>query len=118
MHFLRFFTTLLIIVIFCAALVFMYENQNETAKVRLGSFTTDEVPIFFIILGAFLVGVIFTSIIGIIEGTKLRVGNARLKRKSKKLQSELDALRNLPLTGPVEEHGLPAAAGTDEDSAL
>ena len=36
----------------------------------------------------------------------MRVANARLKRKCKRLQSEVDALRNLPLSGPADEgHG-------------
>ncbi|HET6372163.1 MAG TPA: LapA family protein [Candidatus Polarisedimenticolia bacterium] len=114
----RFLTTLLIILIFCLALVFMYQNRDEMARVRIGSQTTDQTPVFFIILGAFLVGVVFTSVIGIIEGMKLRMANARLKRKLKKVQSELDDLRNLPLTGPVDADPESHLQVSDEDSAL
>ncbi len=117
MHFMRFLTTLLIVVVFCLALVFMYENKDEMAEVRLFSYKSDQMPVFFIILGSFLVGVVFTSIIGIIEAMKLRMGTARLKRKIKKLQGELDALRNLPLTSPADTD--PAEAPPDdEDNAL
>jgi hypothetical protein len=50
---------------------------------------------------------------------KMRVGNTRLKRKIKRLQTELDALRNLPLTGPVDDDRSPVAPTySDEDSAL
>ena len=49
---------------------------------------------------------------------KLRLGHARLKRKVKKLQSEVDALRNLPLTGPADVERSPVPDLSDEDSAL
>ena len=117
MHIMRFLTTLLIIIIFCVALIFMYENKDEMSRVRVGSYISDQTPIFFIILGAFLMGVVFTSVIGIIEGMKLRVGTARLKKKIKKLQSELDALRNLPLTASGDTVST-APQETDENSAL
>ncbi len=118
MPFMRFLTTLLIIVIFCLALIFMYHNKDEMARVRFGSWMSDQTPIFFIILGAFLMGVVFTSVIGIIEGMKLRVGTARLKRKIKKLQSELDSLRNLPLVATGDPEGGDIPRDSDEDSAL
>src|SRR5574341_839117 len=101
MPFMRFLALILIIAVFCAALVFTYQNKDQTATLTFGGFSTDPLPVFIIILGAFLIGVVFTSIIGIIEGMKLRLSNTRLRRKVKKLQSEVDALRNLPLTGPT-----------------
>jgi putative membrane protein len=115
----RFLALILIIVVFCAALIFTYQNKDQTATLAFGSYRTEAMPIFMIILGAFLIGAVFTSIIGIIEGMKMRLGNTRLKRKIKKLQSELDNLRNLPLTGPVEGDRSPVAPTySDEDSAL
>jgi uncharacterized integral membrane protein len=119
MPFMRFLALILIIAIFCVALVFTYQNKDQTATLTLGSFTTDPLPVFIVILGSFLVGVVFTSVIGIIEGMKLRVGNARLRRRIKKLQTEVDDLRNMPLTGPVDEPRSPSApVFSDEDSAL
>lgn len=118
MPFMRFLTTLLIIVIFCLALIFMYENKDELARVHFGSWSSDQTPIFFIILGAFLMGVVFTSVIGIIEGMKLRVSTARLKKKIKKLQSELDSLRNMPLTASGDPDTSDIPRDSDEDSAL
>src|SRR5262245_59104392 len=119
MPFMRFLALILIITVFCAALVFTYQNKDQTSMLAFGSFRSQPLPVFIIILGAFLVGVVFTSVIGIIEGMKLRVSNARLKRKVRKLQTELDSLRNLPLTGPVdEEHSPTAPTFSDEDSAL
>lgn len=118
MPFMRFIALLLIISVFCLALVFTYQNKAQTATLTLGSFTSEPIPVFIIILGSFLIGVIFTSIIGIIEGMKLRVSNKRLKRKARTLQAEVDALRNLPLTGPVDEDIAATPGVSDEDSAL
>ena len=119
MPFMRFLALIVIIAVFCAALIFTYQNKDQTAALSFGSFRSEPLPVFMIILGAFLVGVVFTSVIGIIESMKMRVGNARLKRKIRKLQSELDSLRNLPLTGPVDENHSPEApVFSDEDSAL
>src|SRR6267142_6501318 len=115
----RFLALILIIVVFCAALIFTYQNKDQTAALAFGSYRTEPMPIFMVILGSFLVGAVFTSVIGIIEGMKMRVSNTRLKRKIKKLQSEVDNLRNLPLTGPVEDDRSPLPPTySDEDSAL
>jgi len=118
MPFMRFLAVILIVVFLFVALVFSYQNRDQSAILTLGSVRTDPLPVFIIILGAFLLGVIFTSIIGIIEGMKVRVTNSRLKRKIKKLQSEVDALRNLPLTGPTDDVRSPSPRLSDEDSAL
>lgn len=118
MPFMRFLALILIISVFILALIFSYQNRDQSASLTLGSYTTDALPIFIIILAAFLGGVIFTSVIGIIEGMKIRVSNARLKRKVKKLQAEVDALRNLPLTGPTDDERSPVPPISDEDSAL
>ena len=118
MPFMRFLALILIIVVFCAALVFTYQNKEQTANLTIGSITTGHLPVFIIILGAFLSGVVFTSIIGIIEGMKLRVSNTKLKRKVRKLQMEVDALRNLPLTGPVDQDQPINPDYSDENSAL
>jgi len=117
MPFMRFLALILIIAVFCVALVFTYQNKDQSATLTLGAWTSEPVPVFVIILGSFLMGVIFTSIIGVIEGMKLRVTNTRLKRKAKRLQSEVDALRNLPLSGTVEDDG-PDQPVADEDDAL
>ncbi|HKY31169.1 MAG TPA: LapA family protein [Candidatus Polarisedimenticolia bacterium] len=118
MPFMRFFTLILLMVVFFLALVFMLQNKDQMLTLTFGSTTSEPRPAVYVILGAFFLGVVFTSIIGIIEGMKLRVGNARLKRKLKKLQSEVDALRNLPLTGPVDDDRAPMPVGREEDSAL
>jgi len=118
MPFMRFFTLILLLVVFFLALVFMLQNKDQVVSLTLGSWTSEPQPTVYVILGAFFVGVVFTSLIGIIEGMKLRAGNARLKRKVKKLQGEVDALRNLPLTGPEDDDRAPLPPGIPEDSAL
>lgn len=118
MPFMRFLSLIVILAVFSLALIFNLQNQEQKTTLTLVSYRTGPIPVFVIILGSFLVGVIFTSIIGIIEGMKMRVANARLKRKSKRLQSEVDALRNLPLSGPADEGAPPETPADDEDNAL
>lgn len=117
MPFMRFFALVLIIAVFCTALVFMVQNKDQAASlIFFGSARTEPIPVYLIILGAFLVGVVFTSVIGIIEGMKMRVSNARLKRKARTLQEELDSLRNLPLSGPADEERSPDPGPADDDA--
>ena len=117
MPFMRFLALVLIVAVFCLALVFTYQNKDQLATLTFGSRTTGPMPVFIIILGSFLLGVIFTSVIGIIEGMKMRVSNARLKRRIRKLQTEVDAIRNQPLSGSAEEEPQ-RSSFDDEDSAL
>jgi len=109
---------LLILGMFFVALIFTFQNDDHRVPLTFGSHTTEPLPIFIIMLGAFLLGVIFTSIIGIIEGMKMRVSVSKLKRKVKQYQAELDALRNLPLAGPSDSGEIPEGPLDDEDSAL
>jgi uncharacterized integral membrane protein len=118
MPFMRFFTLILLLAVFFVALVFMLQNKDQVISLTLGSWTTRPQPAVYIILGAFFTGVVFTSLVGILEGMKIRAGHSRLKRKVKKLQAEVDALRNLPLTGPEDEGQAPLALPADEDTAL
>jgi uncharacterized integral membrane protein len=113
----RFFTLLLVLLLFFLALVFMLQNRDQAITLTLGPWTSDPLAAVYVMLGVFFVGVVFTSLVGIIEGMKLRAGNARLKRKVKKLQAEVDALRNLPLAGDEDEQvSLPR--GVEEDGVL
>lgn len=118
MPFMRFFTLIVLMLVFFLALVFMLQNKDQALILTLGPWTSDPLAAVYVLLGAFFVGVIFTSLIGIIEGMKLRAGNARLKRKVRKLQAEVDALRNLPLTGPEEDDPSLLPRRAEEDNAL
>lgn len=118
MPFMRFFTLIVLLAVFFLALVFMLQNKDQVLTLTLGSWTSEPQAAIYVILGAFFAGVVFTSLVGIIEGMKLRAGNARLKQKIRKLQSEVDALRNLPLIAPEDEAQAPLPEGTEEDGAL
>jgi len=49
----RFLALILIIVVFCAALIFTYQNKDQTAALAFGSYRTEPMPIFMVILGSF-----------------------------------------------------------------
>jgi len=115
---------LVFVLVFLALMVFFmifaWQNQEEQVHVVFGGWDSGELPVFLLILLSFGAGVVITSIIGIVEGMRIRMTNAKLRRKLKKLEAEVDSLRNLPLGGPAPA----AVAGTaptgspDEEDVL
>ncbi|HZE88245.1 MAG TPA: lipopolysaccharide assembly protein LapA domain-containing protein [Verrucomicrobiae bacterium] len=96
-------------------MVFAWQNQNEQVHVVFGSWDSGSLPLFLLILLAFGGGVIITSIIGIIEGMRIRMTNLKLRRKLKRLEGEVDSLRNLPLGNPLAVVPDPGTPGADDD---
>src|SRR5262249_11368415 len=95
-------------------MIFAWQNQNEQVHVVFGSWDSGSLPLFLLILLSFGAGVIITSIIGIIEGMRIRMTNLKLRRKLKKLEGEVDALRNLPLGNPLAASPEPAPFAADD----
>jgi uncharacterized integral membrane protein len=104
---------LILILVFIALMIFFmvfaWQNQESEVAIAFGTWQSSNLPVYFVVLLSFGAGVVLTSIIGIVEGMRVRLTNAKLRRKIKKLESEVDALRNLPLTGPAQ----PSGAGTE-----
>lgn len=69
-------------------------------------------PIGVVVLVSLVIGVLFASIVGIVEGARLRLQNHQLRSKLKKLDGELRSLRGSPLPPPDPE------GRVDEQSAL
>lgn len=99
-------------------MIFAWQNQSEQVHVVFGSWDSGTFPVFLLILLSFGAGVIITSVIGIIEGMRIRMTNLRLRRKLKKLESEVDSLRNLPLSNPLSAAAEPGGAGPDDEDVL
>jgi len=99
-------------------MVFAWQNQGEQVRVVFFSWDSGSLPVFLLILVSFGAGVIITSVIGIVEGMRIRMTNVKLRRKLKKLESEVDSLRNLPLAGALAQPASSAPADSsqgDED---
>ena len=95
-----------------AVLVFVLMNSGETVPINLYGLNPEQgpVPISLVVLGALITGVLFASIIGIVEGTRLRLRNHNLRGRIKRLEADLEQLRSTP-PKPDEE-------SLDEESVL
>jgi len=103
--------TIVFLLLMVFFMVFAWQNQSEQVHVVLGTWDSGSLPVFLLILLSFGAGVVITSVIGIIEGMRIRMTNVRLRRKLKKLEGEVDSLRNLPLSNPL---AAPADTGRDD----
>lgn len=113
--------TLVFLALMIFFMVFAWQNQGEQVRVVFGGWDSGELPVFLLILLSFGAGVVITSIIGIVEGMRIRMMNAKLRRKIRKLETEVDTLRNLPLVGgtsPPPGTGVPVLAGGDGDEDI
>ncbi len=105
--------TLVFLALMIFFMMFAWQNQEAEVIVRFGAWESGTLPVFLVVLLSFGVGVVITSVIGIIEGVRVRMANSKLRHKIKKLEGEVDALRNLPLTGPA---GAPVGTAAGADS--
>jgi len=89
------FWVLLLLLLF-GLIGFMFTNPETQVPVMFWNTHYPNVHIFTIVLGSVLIGVIFTGIFAIAEGTKTRLENHRLKRQLRNLETELNYLRTQP----------------------
>lgn len=110
---------LIFMIVFLALMIFFmifaWQNQEAEVTVNFGTWESAKLPVFLVVLLSFGAGLVLTSIIGIVEGMRVRMTNAKLRNKIKKLETEVDALRNLPLTGPPETSGTGPGSTKDSD---
>ncbi len=92
--------TLLIMVLFFLVLMFCIENMGQQVTLHFFKYHSPPMPVFLVALLSTLAGVLLTGVVTLIEGIKLRVRNAQMARRIRKLEAEVDALRNQAL-GPA-----------------
>jgi uncharacterized integral membrane protein len=92
--------TTLVIALFFVVLMFCIENMEHQVTVHFLTYDSPPLPVFVVALLAALGGVVLTGLVTLVEGIKLRVRNAQLSRRVRKLEAELDGLRNQAL-GPL-----------------
>jgi len=100
--------TTLVIVLFFLALMFCVENMEHQVTVHFLNYASPPLPVFVVALLSALGGVVLTGLVTLVEGIKLRVRNAQLSRRVRKLEAELDGLRNQAL-GPPPPGSAPEA---------
>ena len=102
----RFIRVLLAICIFFLAVIFVVQNSEflgQTTQFKLDLFVFDTVqksiplPLYFVILAAFLLGGLSAIVFLICDRVRLSVNLGKARRKIKHLERELNSLRTLPL---------------------
>ena len=101
----------LVILGLSALLLFIGQNSSQTVPIILIQEPAQEYPVSLVVLVSLILGVLFASVIGIVEGTRLRYQNHQLRGRSKKLEAEIHTIRTAP-AGKVAEENL------DEESVL
>ncbi len=102
----RLIFTIIFLALMVFFMIFAWQNQDTEVPINFGTWQSATLPVFLVVLLSFGAGVILTSVIGIVEGMRVRMTNSKLRHKIKRLETEVDALRNLPLTAPA---GAPAS---------
>jgi len=96
---------LLCILFFGAVLLLVVLNHGAT-DINLLFRTYEQVPVAVVMVVSLLAGIVFTSLIGIMDGVRIRVQNRRLRKRVVRLEDEIEGMRH-----PREEPGAPP----DED---
>ena len=95
-------------------LLFVLTNSgaDQSVPVNLLLWDRQEYPVSLVALVSLVAGVLFASVIGIVEGARLRLQNHQLRGKLKRQEAELQSLRNVALKPPED------AGRVDEESSL
>jgi len=91
-------------VIIVAVLGFALQNQEQTATIQLLNWQSPVMPLYLYLYFAFGTGLIFWSLVSAFNIFKLRGKIGKIERENKKLNKELDRLRN----AAIEEDVAPA----------
>jgi len=78
-------------------------NQRETVGVNLFGWESPEIPLYLALFIAFVIGMFVWLLISAFQIFQLQAELRTCKKGNRKLQEELDALRNLPLEESGEE---------------
>jgi uncharacterized integral membrane protein len=100
--------TLFYIVVGAALATVIYSNYGQRVVVYF-DFTqrwhTREMPLALALFGAMILGFLVAALVGLADQMRLRGRIRQMRRASEKLESELAALRNLPLGESLPERG-------------
>ena len=90
---------LIIILLVALVLVLVTVQNPNPVSVQFLSWEAQQVPVIIIILISLLVGVIISSVLGLIKQSKL-------KEKIRRLQREIEELKYPPVVSPDEDEDL------------
>ena len=104
--------------------IFFISNFDQRVVVYFGwpptlGFQTAEIPLALALLGAMVAGFVVSAFLAITDQFRLRTRLRQLRKTNERLESELEALRNLPLTSLPPSEGqreTPETQDTKEDT--
>lgn len=100
----RYIKVIFLIALFFFSMLFFIQNTeliSTTISLKLdifgNTFATPNIPVYFLILLAFVLGALFTLIYLISDRMKLSKQVKEYRQKISELEKELTSLRNIPL---------------------
>ncbi len=109
----RVVVAILLILGLSSLLYFVAINSGAKVPVNLSPFkAVQDYEVSLVILVSLVTGVFFASVIGIVEGWRLRLHNHQLRNKIKRLEAELRGRRHATLRPSEQDDPV------DEESAL
>jgi uncharacterized membrane protein YciS (DUF1049 family) len=106
---------LLVLLVFAIPLIaFLLLNGEELVTVNLGTAAYSDVRLSTVVLICVAIGAGLVGVIAVIEGAAIRLANHRLRRESRRLESELNLVR----TEAPSVNGPPASKPTAEPIPL
>ncbi|HLG22677.1 MAG TPA: LapA family protein [Candidatus Manganitrophaceae bacterium] len=105
------FLTVVLFILFVLA----YINQDIKVSVALlGGSQSDPIPVYFIIIGSFLVGTLLATLMMFPGWVKLKLERRRLEKRIERLEGDLDRIRSETLKGaPPPSYPRPASEPGD-----
>ncbi|MCD6097686.1 LapA family protein [bacterium] len=99
--------TILVIIFIFAVIAISILNQTEiVGKISLGFTELENVPLVLVLIETFVIGFLYATIAYLLQSLNSRATIRRYRRRIKELESELEAMRNLPLEDiEIEEQG-------------
>ncbi len=89
-------------VLIIIVLGFAFYNQDQVAHVKVGFWTSPEVPLYLIVYFAFSLGILTWLFVSIFKILQLKVECRQLNKENKLLTDELNRLRNLSVEEAFE----------------
>ena len=92
----RFVVLVLVVLLLASLATYAVLNLDERVDVSLPWRTLQAQPQIYLVLVSLGVGMVFVGILSLLDGTRLRLANRRLRR-------ELETLRPRPSTSPIAQ---------------
>jgi uncharacterized integral membrane protein len=94
-----------LLVITVAVIAFAVMNPGERVMLNLGWRIYQNVPLILALFIAFVIGIVLTLLYSLYYFIEFGLTVRRLKKRTRELEEELIAIRNLPIEEPLEDLG-------------